>query len=57
MPLPDNEWTKGKCGFKAIQYMAMGKPTVLSAVGFNNELIEHGKDGFLCKTEDEWVTA
>lgn len=54
MPLPDNEWTKGKCGFKAIQYMALGKPTVASDVGVNGEIIEHGINGYLCKSHEDW---
>jgi glycosyltransferase involved in cell wall biosynthesis len=48
MPLADNEYNRGKCGFKIIQYMAMGIPAVASPVGFNRELITHGRDGFLC---------
>ncbi len=54
MPLPDDEWTKGKCGFKAIQYMALAKPSVASAVGVNKEIIDHGVNGFLSATEQEW---
>jgi len=54
MPLPLDEWTKGKCGFKAIQYMALQKPAVASAVGVNNVIIDHGKNGFLCSTPEEW---
>lgn len=54
MPLPNNEWTKGKCGFKAIQYMAVGKPTVASAVGVNIDIIEHGVNGYLCYLLDDW---
>ncbi|MGN6399002.1 MAG: glycosyltransferase, partial [Flavisolibacter sp.] len=57
MPLPDNEWTKGKCGFKAIQYMALQKPAVASAVGVNNEIIDQGVNGFLCTTALEWENA
>ena len=46
MPLPDNWWTRGKCGYKALQYMASGVPTVCSAVGSNADMIENGVDGF-----------
>lgn len=55
MPLPDDEWSKGKCGFKALQYMALGIPTVASAVGANVEIIEHGRNGLLVKPGDSWV--
>ena len=55
MPLPDDEWTKGKCGFKAIQYMAVGKPAVVSAVGVNSEIVEHGISGFVCATTEDWI--
>lgn len=54
-PLEDDEWAKGKCGFKAIEFMASGVPVVASAVGVNRTLIEDGKNGFLAATEDEWV--
>jgi glycosyltransferase involved in cell wall biosynthesis len=54
MPLTDNEYNRGKCGFKILQYMAMGIPAVASPVGFNQELITHGRDGFLCKDPSEW---
>ena len=54
MPLPNDEWTKGKCGFKAIQYMALAKPAVASAVGVNKDIIDDGMNGFLCSTEEEW---
>lgn len=54
-PLTEDEWTKGKCGFKAIQFMACGVPVVASAVGVNREIIDDGVNGFLASSEDEWV--
>ncbi|CAN5641284.1 N/A [soil metagenome] len=55
MPLPDDEWSKGKCGFKGLQYMAMEIPPVMSPVGVNTEIVEHGINGFLASSEAEWV--
>lgn len=55
MPLPDNEWTKGKCGAKGLQYMAMGIATLMSPVGVNTEIIRPGVNGFLPRDEEEWV--
>ncbi len=54
MPLPDDEWTKGKCGFKALQYMALEIPTVASPVGVNTTIITHNVNGFVANTEQEW---
>lgn len=54
MPLPDDPWTRGKCGFKALQYMAMEIPTVASPVGINTTIIDHGINGFLASTTEEW---
>jgi len=54
MPMPDNPWTRGKCGFKAIQYFGVGIPALASPVGVNNQIIQHGKNGFLATTQTEW---
>ncbi|TAF66665.1 MAG: glycosyltransferase [Cytophagales bacterium] len=54
MPLTDDAWAKGKCGFKALQYMSLGIPAVASPVGVNTKMIEHGKNGWLCDTAKEW---
>lgn len=54
-PLVDDEWSKGKCGFKAIEFMACGVPVVAAAVGVNKEIIEDGVNGFLASTEQEWI--
>jgi glycosyltransferase involved in cell wall biosynthesis len=56
-PLPDEEWVLGKSGLKAIQYMALGIPTVATAIGANFRVIENGQSGYLVKNEDEWVKA
>ncbi|MBK7149003.1 MAG: glycosyltransferase family 4 protein [Bacteroidetes bacterium] len=55
MPLPDNEWTRGKCGMKGLQCMALGIPVVMQDVGANKEIICEGENGFLANDEDEWT--
>ena len=57
MPLPDEPWARGKCGFKLIQYMACGLPVVASPVGVNSEIVKNEVNGYLATTIDEWVIA
>jgi glycosyltransferase involved in cell wall biosynthesis len=56
-PTPREDWTRGKCPMKDIQYMALGIPPVATRFGTTLESIEHGRTGFLCDTDDDWVTA
>lgn len=57
MPLPDDEWTRGKCGFKALLYMALGVAPVVSPVGVNTQIVTDGQDGLWARTEDDWYEA
>ena len=54
MPLSKDNWDKGKCGFKIIQYMASEVPVIASPVGVNKKIIKHEANGFLAETSDEW---
>ncbi|WP_448518084.1 glycosyltransferase family 4 protein [Rhodoflexus sp.] len=55
MPLPDTEWTRGKCGFKGLTYMSLAIPAVLSPVGINKDIVQDGKNGYLAATTEEWI--
>lgn len=54
MPLPDNPYERGKCGFKLVQYMGVGLPVIASSVGENQFIVENGTTGYLVETADEW---
>jgi glycosyltransferase involved in cell wall biosynthesis len=54
-PLPDNPWTRGKCGMKAIQYLSSGVAAVVSPVGVNTAIVEDGRTGFFATGPGEWT--
>ncbi|MEK6480106.1 glycosyltransferase family 4 protein [Catalinimonas sp. 4WD22] len=54
MPLPDDAWAKGKCGFKALQYLSLGIPALVSPVGVNAKIVAQGVNGYLCSSDQEW---
>ncbi|MEQ8924872.1 MAG: glycosyltransferase, partial [Fulvivirga sp.] len=57
MPLTNDEWSKGKGGFKLVQYLSLGIPAVCSPVGINRVLIKNGETGYTCETTDQWLKA
>ena len=57
MPLPNNPWERGKCGYKLIQYMASAKPVVASPVGVNTEIVQGWDCGLLAEGDDQWFGA
>ncbi|HEY7373581.1 MAG TPA: glycosyltransferase family 4 protein [Polyangia bacterium] len=57
MPLPDGPYERGKCAFKLLQYMALGRPGVASPIGANAEVVTDKVDGFLPSTDDAWEEA
>ena len=57
MPLHDTPWERGKCAYKLIQVMAAGKPVIASPVGANRQVVQHGVNGFLADTPEEWADA
>ena len=57
MPLPNDDWSRGKCGFKALLSMSLGVPPVVSPVGVNTEIVDDGANGLIAGDEDAWVSA
>jgi hypothetical protein len=57
MPLADTEWTRGKCAFKMLSYMAAGVPVVASPFGVNEEIFQKARVGFPATTQDDWYAA
>jgi glycosyltransferase involved in cell wall biosynthesis len=57
MPLADDAWTRGKCSFKMLQYMAAGVPGVVSPVGMNREVLALGESGLAATATDDWIAA
>jgi glycosyltransferase involved in cell wall biosynthesis len=57
MSLHDTPWERGKCAYKLLQVMAAGKPVIASPVGANTQVVQHGVNGFLANTTEEWTEA
>jgi glycosyltransferase involved in cell wall biosynthesis len=55
--VPDDDWSRGKCGLKVLQYMAAGLPVVANPVGVHRDLVRPGETGFLAETPAQWVEA
>jgi glycosyltransferase involved in cell wall biosynthesis len=55
--VPDDLWSRGKCGLKVLQYQAAGLPVVTNPVGVHSRMVRDGETGFTATTTDEWVTA
>lgn len=55
MPLEDSPWSRGKCSFKMLQYMACGLPVVVSPVGMNSDVLKLGEIGYGATTLNDWV--
>ncbi|MHB1422418.1 MAG: glycosyltransferase [Gemmataceae bacterium] len=55
--LPDDAWSRGKCGLKVLQYLAAGLPVIANPVGVQIEMVRHGETGFLARTPGQWIEA
>src|SRR5688500_18523687 len=56
-PIPDDDWSRGKCGLKVLQYMAAGLPVIANPVGVHLDIVRHGETGYLASTPEEWAEA
>lgn len=57
MPLRKDAWSEGKCGFKALQYMSLGIPAIVSPIGVNKKIVTHKVNGYLVNNDEEWKQA
>jgi len=57
MPLRDDNWSRHKCGLKALEYMAVGLPIVISPVGVNAEILNRDEVGFPATSANDWYAA
>jgi glycosyltransferase involved in cell wall biosynthesis len=55
--VPDDLWSRGKCGLKLLQYQAAGLPVVANPVGVHEKMVRNGENGFLARSPDEWIEA
>jgi glycosyltransferase involved in cell wall biosynthesis len=55
--MPEDDWSRGKCGLKVLQYQAAGLPVIANPVGVHREMIRSGETGLLASTATEWATA
>jgi glycosyltransferase involved in cell wall biosynthesis len=55
--VPEDDWSRGKCGLKVLQYLAAGLPVVANLVGVHPEMVRHGETGYLARTPGQWVEA
>ena len=55
--LPDDDWSRGKCGLKTLQYMAAGLPVITNPVGVQRAMVEPGVTGYWAETPAEWIDA
>lgn len=55
--IPDDDWSRGKCGLKVLQYMAAGLPVVVNPVGVQADMVRHGENGYHARSVSEWIAA
>lgn len=57
MPLVDTPWSRGKCAFKMLLYMAVGLPVIVSPIGANQDVLKHGQVGLSANEAIDWYDA